>query len=100
MVECASGGREAAGSSPVIPTTILQGFQETESLCFFKLNQGIHLSKYQFSFHDIIPTFEFVLIYPIDLSIFIVYLLAMLGVGFYFMRKNKNLDDYYVGGRV
>jgi SSS family solute:Na+ symporter len=23
----------------------------------------------------------------------------MLGVGFYFMRKNKDIDDYYVGGR-
>jgi len=28
-----------------------------------------------------------------------VYLLAMLGVGFYFMRRNKDIDDYYVGGR-
>ncbi|MHA7128751.1 sodium:solute symporter family protein [Algoriphagus namhaensis] len=36
---------------------------------------------------------------PIDLAIFIFYLIAMLGVGFYFMRKNKNVDDYYVGGR-
>ncbi|WP_167618928.1 sodium:solute symporter family protein [Maribellus sediminis] len=35
----------------------------------------------------------------IDLSIFIVYLAAMLGVGFYFLRKNKNTEDYYVGGR-
>ncbi len=35
----------------------------------------------------------------IDLLIFIIYLGAMLGVGFYFMRKNKSTDDYYVGGR-
>lgn len=35
----------------------------------------------------------------IDLAIFIIYLLAMLGVGFYFLRKNKSTDDYYVGGR-
>ncbi|MDN4164737.1 sodium:solute symporter family protein [Cytophagales bacterium LB-30] len=35
----------------------------------------------------------------IDLSIFIVYMLAMLGVGVYFMRKNEGMDDYYVGGR-
>ncbi len=35
----------------------------------------------------------------IDLSIFILYLTAMLGVGFYFLRKNKNTDDYFVGGR-
>lgn len=35
----------------------------------------------------------------IDLSIFTVYLLAMLGVGFFFLRRNKTTDDYYVGGR-
>ncbi len=35
----------------------------------------------------------------IDLSIFIVYLTAMLGVGVYFLKRNKNTDDYYVGGR-
>ena len=35
----------------------------------------------------------------IDLIIFVVYFLGMLGVGFYFFRKNKNSDDYYVGGR-
>mgnify|MGYP000149626207 FL=1 len=35
----------------------------------------------------------------IDLSIFILYMITMLGVGYYFLRKNKNTDDYYVGGR-
>lgn len=35
----------------------------------------------------------------LDLTIFVVYLLAMLGVGFYFMKKNNSDDDYYVGGR-
>ncbi len=35
----------------------------------------------------------------IDISIFILYMLAMLGVGFYFLKKNKDNDDYYVGGR-
>jgi len=35
----------------------------------------------------------------IDLSVFAVYLAAMLGVGFYFLRRNTNADDYYVGGR-
>ncbi len=38
-------------------------------------------------------------IHIIDLSIFVFYLLFMLGVGFYFMRKNKSEEDYYVGGR-
>ncbi len=35
----------------------------------------------------------------VDLSIFIVYFLAMLGVGVYFLRKNSSTEDYYVGGR-
>ncbi|WP_162342033.1 sodium:solute symporter family protein [Cyclobacterium salsum] len=35
----------------------------------------------------------------VDLSIFIIYMILMLGVGFYFMRKNTGQDDYYVGGR-
>ncbi|WP_346862238.1 sodium:solute symporter family protein [uncultured Draconibacterium sp.] len=35
----------------------------------------------------------------IDVTIFGIYLVAMLGVGFYFMKKNKSTDDYYVGGR-
>lgn len=35
----------------------------------------------------------------VDISIFILYMLAMLGVGIYFMKKNKSQDDYYVGGR-
>ncbi len=35
----------------------------------------------------------------IDGGILITYLLAMLGVGVYFMRKNEGLDDYFVGGR-
>jgi len=35
----------------------------------------------------------------IDLSIFILYMIAMLGFGFFFLRKNTGADDYYVGGR-
>mgnify|MGYP006283242053 FL=1 len=35
----------------------------------------------------------------VDLLIFFFYLLAMLGVGFYFLRRNKTTDDYFVGGR-
>ncbi len=35
----------------------------------------------------------------IDYAIFGLYLAAMLGIGFYFMRKNKSADDYFVGGR-
>lgn len=38
-------------------------------------------------------------IHWIDLLIFIIYLLAMLSVGWYFLNKNKTKDDYYVGGR-
>ncbi|PKP09024.1 MAG: sodium:solute symporter [Bacteroidetes bacterium HGW-Bacteroidetes-4] len=35
----------------------------------------------------------------IDLSIFSLYLLLMLGVGFFFLKRNKSTDDYFVGGR-
>ncbi|WP_200976755.1 sodium:solute symporter [Echinicola sp. 20G] len=35
----------------------------------------------------------------IDIVIFIVYMIIMLGVGFYFMRNNQGQEDYYVGGR-
>ena len=37
--------------------------------------------------------------HPLDLTIFIVYFLVMLGVGLYFLRKNKGAEDYFVGGR-
>jgi SSS family solute:Na+ symporter len=42
---------------------------------------------------------EFMGIHIIDLSIFVLYLIFMLGVGFYFLRKNKSNEDYFVGGR-
>ncbi|MDN5350453.1 MAG: solute:Na+ symporter, family [Bacteroidales bacterium] len=35
----------------------------------------------------------------IDILIFIVYMAGMLGVGFYFHLRNKDVEDYYVGGR-
>jgi len=35
----------------------------------------------------------------VDSLIFIVYFTGMLGIGIYFFRKNKDVDDYYVGGR-
>src|SRR5690606_18853033 len=35
----------------------------------------------------------------IDLIILVIYFVAMLGVGYFFLRHNKNTDDYYVGGR-
>lgn len=35
----------------------------------------------------------------IDLSIFILYMCLLIGIGIYFMRRNKNADDYFVGGR-
>ena len=37
--------------------------------------------------------------HPIDLLIFGLYFIVMLGIGFYFFRKNKDSEDYYVGGR-
>jgi SSS family solute:Na+ symporter len=35
----------------------------------------------------------------VDLLIFIFYMILMLGIGFFFHKKNKNLDDFFVGGR-
>jgi Na+/proline symporter len=35
----------------------------------------------------------------IDIGIFAVYMAAMIGIGFFFMRKNKGGEDYFVGGR-
>ena len=35
----------------------------------------------------------------IDISIFIIYMASMVGVGIYFMKRNKSQEDYYVGGR-
>lgn len=35
----------------------------------------------------------------IDLSIFGIYMLTVLGIGVYFLKRNKDADDYYVGGR-
>lgn len=35
----------------------------------------------------------------LDLGIFLAYMVTMLGVGYYFMKKNTSQEDYYVGGR-
>ncbi|MFP4557637.1 MAG: sodium:solute symporter [Bacteroidales bacterium] len=35
----------------------------------------------------------------IDLSIFVLYMIFVLWIGYYFLKKNKNSDDFYVGGR-
>ncbi len=35
----------------------------------------------------------------IDAVIFILYLFSLIGIGFHFMRKNQNTEDYFVGGR-
>ncbi len=35
----------------------------------------------------------------VDIIIFLLYLLAVLGVGFFFFLRNKTPDDYFVGGR-
>lgn len=39
-------------------------------------------------------------IHWVDLLIFFIYMVAMLGVGVFFLNKNKSTDDYYVGGRT
>ncbi len=37
--------------------------------------------------------------HPLDLGIFIAYMLGLIGVGFYFLRKNKSTDDFFVSNR-
>ena len=37
--------------------------------------------------------------HPFDFSLFIIYILALLAFGYFFFRKNKSGEDYYVGGR-
>ncbi len=36
---------------------------------------------------------------PIDLTVFILYFLIILGIGAYFYYKNEGTDEYYIGGR-
>jgi len=38
-------------------------------------------------------------IHWVDLLVFVIYMIVMLGVGAFFLNKNKSTDDYYVGGR-
>jgi SSS family solute:Na+ symporter len=35
----------------------------------------------------------------LDIIVFIGYFAGILGIGVYFFKKNKNTEDYYVGGR-
>lgn len=35
----------------------------------------------------------------IDLALFVLYIVGLLGFGYYFFKRNKGGDDYYVGGR-
>jgi len=37
--------------------------------------------------------------HPVDLLILALYIIGMLGMGAWFMRRNRGTDDYYVGGR-
>ncbi len=37
--------------------------------------------------------------HPIDLAVFIIYFLIIIGIGVYFMLRNKDSEDYYLGGR-
>ncbi len=37
--------------------------------------------------------------HPIDAGIFILYMLTLIGVGYYFLRKNKSTEDYFISDR-
>ncbi|MFO7673529.1 MAG: sodium:solute symporter family protein [Lutibacter sp.] len=34
----------------------------------------------------------------LDIVVFVVYMISVLGIGFYFFNKNKTVKDYYIGG--
>lgn len=34
----------------------------------------------------------------LDIVVFVVYMAAVLGIGFYFFKKNETVKDYYIGG--
>lgn len=36
---------------------------------------------------------------PVDLTVFVLYFLVILGIGTYFYFRNKGVDEYYIGGR-
>jgi solute:Na+ symporter, SSS family len=37
--------------------------------------------------------------HPVDLSIFVLYIIGLLAFGYFFFQRNSSGDDYYVGGR-
>ena len=37
---------------------------------------------------------------PADLIVIILYLLGMAGLGFWFSRRNKTTEEYFLGGRA
>lgn len=34
----------------------------------------------------------------IDIIVFVIYMMLVLGIGFYYFKKNKDVKDYYIGG--
>ena len=36
---------------------------------------------------------------PVDLTVFVLYFVIILGIGFYFYFRNKGAEEYYIGGR-
>lgn len=61
--------------------------------------QFVESTKWGFDLPQSCQTLVIRVMHIIDLIIFIAYMIAMLGVGFYFLKKNKDAEDYYVGSR-
>jgi SSS family solute:Na+ symporter len=38
--------------------------------------------------------------HPIDASIFILYMISLLGIGYYFLKKNTSTDEFFVGKKT
>jgi hypothetical protein len=36
---------------------------------------------------------------PVDLTVFVLYFIIILGIGVYFYFRNKGAEEYYIGGR-
>ena len=38
-------------------------------------------------------------LHPVDIAVLVIYMASMVGMGFYFLKKNKNTEEYFLGGR-
>ena len=66
----------------------------TEQLCLIPIASFINQSAL-----PILLAEKLAAMHIVDIIIFIFYMLFVLGIGVFFLKKNKSADDYYLGGR-